>query len=130
MKRFSAYYKKAVAVGGLVLILVCLMGLSTSPVRRVEIRGQVSAEDLAAIKRLHGTECAKRNGVYPAWVPASFRKRFARFISPTEVIAVPKPDQAIIVYRELGYCYTDSQGKRRHWGRLTYTLTKDASGWH
>lgn len=96
----------------------------------VEIRGRVSQADLAEITQAHGSHCPP---VWPhlsaKWFPISIHQFISARLNPIEVIAVPNDDKAIIVYRGFYNFYYDKQGKHR-WGDASYTLTKDATGWH
>jgi hypothetical protein len=50
-------------------------------------------------------------------------------LNPIEIIAVPKPGSATVVYRGFDNYYYDRKGKHRG-ARVSYKLAKDASGWH
>jgi hypothetical protein len=115
-------------VGLALLFVVAGLGASRWCFHPVQIRGVLSQTDLAEISRLHRVWCPTP-ALCPRWLPVSVRSRISALLSPIEIIATPQPAKATVVYRGYDNYYYDRKGKpRRQW--VSYTLAKDASGWH
>ena len=127
----TARIKKLVVPGLICLgMLAPFVALRYVPLRRVEIRGNLSPVEIAAIIRSHQSNCPPVwAAVCPKWFPVSVHRQISGMLSPIEIIAVPGNERAIVVYRGFEQCYYDKRGKHR-WGLASYKLAKDAKGWH
>jgi hypothetical protein len=112
------------------LILGALVAVLCSSQRRIDIRGELSAAEVRGIVRTHSACCPD---ALPKcclkFVPVSIRQYIAARLNPIEIIAVPKPGGATVVYRGFDQVYYDKKGKHR-WGTASYTLEKNSKGWH
>lgn len=121
--------KKVAVVAAISLLIVgSFLGMLFLLSKPIEIRGAISPRDLAAITRGHSSHCGL---AWPGlnWFPVSIQKNVSAKLNPIEIIAVPKDGVAIVVYRGFNTYYYDKRGKHR-WGTSSYTLVKDANGWH
>jgi hypothetical protein len=111
------------------VVLIGLGALITRSSGHVEIRGKLSPEDIAEIKRLHQSNCPMVwASSCPRWLPIAPRRQLSAILNPIEIIAAPGEGRVIVVYRGFERYYFDRKGKHR-WGHASYTLVKADKGW-
>ena len=125
------HFKKTI---GVALIFLSILGGLAAAVccleMPTEIRGHLSPVDAAEITRIHSSRCLMGSmRLYPRWCPIFLRRFFAAHLNPIEIIAIAKPGEVIIVYRQFGQPYYDKKGAHRG-GIGSYALTEDDAGWH
>jgi hypothetical protein len=100
------------------------------PRRGVNIYGRLSPSDIAEIRMVQRTDCARRIGPgwYQRFCPTSIRRLVAGGLSPVDGIYVQENGSVILVYRSAFQPAYGSDGKRL-WGLTTRTLRKSTNGW-
>ena len=122
--------RAAVVAVAMLLTLGGWAGLRSSSRPGIEIRGKLSSNDVAQIRRLHRSVGQPIwPNILPKWFAPGLRREITSALSPIEIIAVPSDGRAIVVYRGFERYYYDKKGRHR-WGDAAYTVAKDSKGWH